>query len=244
MISEQKFANSFSSFWNATTPLIEGYIHELNEDVRHYGDPVKSSATGKFSALFAEMAFELFAEAVDLGKRAIPKFEPHSVKLQSKHRIGTLLRTQQKLHRFSKENNAEIRAIANNLLNYHLSYINKKVEFRPLFKGCGIVNECEGDAIWANTLIEVKAVKRKFFTSDLRQMLVYLALRRADSKPMFSRLLLINPRQGIAKFVSTKSMALEVSGMDLHTLLDEIVLYMSDLSVVLVPSVENDVGQF
>src|SRR5579864_8207330 len=46
----------------------------------------------------------------------------------------------------------------------------------PVFRGCGFVDECTGDLIIGNQLVEVKAGDRSFRATDIRQLLVYCAL--------------------------------------------------------------------
>jgi hypothetical protein len=244
MISEQKFAKSFGSFWGSVTPLMDEYIHVLNEYHLQYAQPVTSSASGKLSALFAEMAFELFSDAIQNGQRTLPPFEPKDVTLRSKHRITDFLRKQQIAHEFTSENIEEISQLANNLLSYNRIYTAEPIQIRPVFRGCGIINECEGDIATIDQLVEVKAVKRNVSSADLRQVLVYLALRHAESASVYSFVAFINPRLGVVKRLASRVLAVEVSGMDLYSLLDEIVLYISEFSNMLIPEIDNDQRDF
>ncbi len=240
MISERKFATSFGSFWSSITPLMEEYLQSVNSRTRTYAIEVPSTVRGDLSAVFSEIAFELFTHAVENRLDSVLKLDPKTVRLRSRHAIVGFLRTKQLEHRFTNEDEKEIHDLARNLLAYFQRHELNSVIIRPVFKGCGIVNECEGDASVINVLVEVKAVQRNFSSADMRQILVYLALMHAESLDVARSVVLLNPRLGVFTELNSRELAIEVSGMELFRLLDEIILYMSDLSNVLLPDLNID----
>lgn len=98
---------------------------------------------------------------------------------------------------------------------------------RPEFKGCGIVDKCEGDILIENTLYEIKAGERPFRSIDLRQVLTYLALNRISESVGIDSIGVVNPRVGISFEMSVDEFSFEISGRDAVSLMDSIVYGMS-----------------
>lgn len=80
------------------------------------------------------------------------------------------------------------------------------LEISPLIPGLGWVASGNGDFAVGSTLIEVKHTGRNFGASDFRQVLMYWLLQYAraveSEKPIWSHVLLLNPRRNAALLVS------------------------------------------
>ena len=102
-----------------------------------------------------------------------------------------------------------------------------KLELSPSFAGCGIVDACNGDVYFDQTLFEIKAGDRNFRSIDVRQILTYAALNYATAKRKIDRLGLFNPRLGISFIAGIDELCLEVSGYPASQTLSEIVRVIS-----------------
>lgn len=80
------------------------------------------------------------------------------------------------------------------------------LEHAPLIPGLGWVASGNGDFALGSTLIEVKHTARNFGASDFRQVLMYWLLQYArtveNDGPVWSDVLLLNPRRNAALLVS------------------------------------------
>jgi hypothetical protein len=128
----------------------------------------------------------------------------------------------------------EINGIAQNLLTYFNKTDISLLKVRPSFQGCGVINKCEGDFVYGDDLIEIKSVNRTLRVIDVRQILVYLALDFIERRKVFKNIIFINPRLGTFIKLTTANLAVEISGMELFDLLNQIVLSISDLSSIFV----------
>lgn len=233
MISERRFATTYTAFWNNVTPLSNYCVHTLNENSKAFAKPIATNSLSHKRALIAEIGFEIFAHSLQFNK--VKNIEELSIDindivLQSKHRLIKELNEQRANQPLFSEDIGEIYSIAQNLLNYFNKIDTSLLQLRPSFQGCGIINKCEGDIIYEDNLIEVKSVNRTLRVVDVRQVLIYLALDFVARRKVFKNIIFINPRLGTSIKLATSNLALEVSGLELFELLNQIVLYVSDLS--------------
>jgi hypothetical protein len=94
---------------------------------------------------------------------------------------------------------------------------------KPTFRGCGMLDRCEGDVVVGKTLFEVKAGERPFRSIDLRQALTYLALNHAGNSIALDTIGMINPRVGISFEMPIDEFCFEVSGRDSAQLFDAMI---------------------
>ena len=62
-----------------------------------------------------------------------------------------------------------------------VTFIKERMTVRPVivdprFRGCGLLEEAEGDVLAGRTLLEIESVERTFRSGDFRQVIVYGAL--------------------------------------------------------------------
>jgi hypothetical protein len=88
----------------------------------------------------------------------------------------------------------------------------KSFEFSPRLKGSGFLGECQADLSIGQHLFEIKTVTRNFSASDIRQLVVYLALDHANGKRRWKFLGLLNPRRGIYADISVDYILFRLSG--------------------------------
>jgi hypothetical protein len=101
----------------------------------------------------------------------------------------------------------------------------------PFFRGCGILNSCQGDVLSEETLFEVKAGDRPFRITDIRQLLIYAALNFESREHQINRLGLFNPRLGTYVTGDVEQFSLQLCGMSSSELFGIIVAFLSSSGV-------------
>jgi hypothetical protein len=196
VISERKFSNSYSSFWNQLLPTADSFVRRLNLTCERFTKPIDSSLSVDRDkrAVINELAFRLFKEQANSGKISSGKII--SLEQDVRSYIERLAPSIKKLTALSKEELIESEKIAASLSAYFYKPDFKAMTFWPLLKGCGQLDACRADIIYKNKLIEVKAGDRHFRITDLRQIITYLALNFYSQQYQLAYIALVNPRTG------------------------------------------------
>lgn len=215
MISERTIAEKFASVWKLSFPFLNSnFMRVFNEgQVGKFGYSTIDVGNNIRYDLISECAFNVVVESYNKFKiedlvlndkelDRIIKYTAKSIWLSGNYEISDLTLNEAEVE--------QIISLSNNLLKFIDSHPTINVNFRPCLKGFGFISDLEGDISIDNTLYEIKTVKRKFRTSDLKQLIVYLALQQVDdSKESWVYAGLYNPRTGayckfnVTSFVSS-----------------------------------------
>lgn len=233
MTSETKFATGFTSVWRDVTPLSDGYWSVENMLTRRVGPPIPNRAPKEVRGAVNELAFIGYTMLANKKKR-VARDDVHTT---LKEVIPTAvayinrLSSAELLSEVSIDDVClrEAMQITLRLLNFFPTGTPSLI--RPKFKGCGMVNACEGDVISGNHLYEVKAGDRGFRVSDLRQLLVYSALAYASNEVAFTRIGLFNPRTGMTWSKDLDEVCMSISGLRANDVLPRLVDHMQSMSV-------------
>lgn len=198
MISERKFSNSFSSFWNELLPTAESYIRRLNLSCDRYCLPTESllDINRDRRAVINEFSFRLFkafAEGIELSPNDKMKLSK-----QVSTYIENLVHNIRIQHPISKVELNESEILSKSLIAYFQDRELTNLQFWPVFKGCGMIQACKGDIISNHKLIEVKAGDRHFRITDIRQIITYLSLNSISKQYIIKSIALVNPRKGLS----------------------------------------------
>lgn len=232
MTSETKFATSFTSVWREVTPLSDGYWAVENMLTRRIVAPMPNRAPKGVRGAVNELAFIGFSKLANQNKR-IPRDEIFATLKASISEVVSYI-NRLSPNDFLNEDAIddvclrEAMQLTLRLLNFFPS--GATTQIRPKFRGCGIINACEGDVIFRDLLIEVKAGDRGFRVSDLRQLLVYSALAYASDENRFTRIGLFNPRTGMAWSKSLDEVCMSISGLRANDVLPKLVDHMQVLN--------------
>jgi hypothetical protein len=196
MISERKFSNSYSSFWNQLLPTADSFVRYLNLASERFTVPLDSSlpVNRDKRAVINELAFRVFKEKVN--SNTISSSKIMSLEQDVRSYIERLVPNIKKITALSKDELIETDKIAKSLLVYFDNHDFTAIIFWPLLKGCGQLDACKADLIYKNKLIEVKAGDRHFRITDLRQIIIYLALNFYSKQYQLVDVALVNPRTG------------------------------------------------
>lgn len=227
MISAEDLAARHTSFWHATTPLLDGMVRTLNTHPRRYATPMQSDRWSHRRAYIAEVAFANFRLA------RIPRSVPQTqVDREARDRVAALVgRESASLGLLTNAERHEVLQLTDRLESFVRRRARRqRVEVDPEFPGCGVVGPALGDVLLCGVLYEVKAVARTFRAIDIRQLLVYGALDFARPERRVARVGLVNPLQGMWEEWDLDNLCLAVAGLPASEVFRRVITYMaSDL---------------
>lgn len=228
MISERKFAEAFTSFWQQLLPTADGFVRRTNLRLQRFREPLKSPVPAGRRALVNELGFQVFAS---IGKsKTISRLTSTSLKRveSASSRLVSLGLEPDVVDKLSKVECAEVLELASRLAQFFRQFDRPTtLLLSPPFPGCGMINNCNGDVLADDTLYEIKAGDRDFRLVDIRQVIVYAALNHAGECFRISKLGLLNPRVGVFFKVSLESLARESGAGSAIEMFSEIAEFVS-----------------
>lgn len=223
MVSERQLSRRNRFWWSRWTPgLDERWLSAISagtagstERVTRWASPLTSSLPARDSDLVAEVAFGLFACAMD-ADAPIASLTPDQVRgavSRAVARIRVLRGTGRDLGGVMTPEHIDFAMIlAKRLLDWTAARSGVP-EVQPRLPGVGIVDACHPDLIVGAELIEVKMARTLFRLSDLRQVLVYAALAWLGTERRLDRITLTNPMLGVAWSFRLPDLVGEISGL-------------------------------
>jgi hypothetical protein len=228
LISETKFSRYSSSTWRSLAPTMEIFVRKINLELYDREFPsLTSNVDPSRRGFINEVAFQFFAET-----RAIPSITEEAEERAISRARKLIVRIEEsRPSDISPLNFEEMKDAKEQLRRLRIFFQNRAkgaaLEISPAFAGCGIIDACEGDVYFEDTLFEIKAGDRNFRSIDLRQILTYAALNYSQSKRKIDFVGLFNPRIGISFSVGLDELCLEVSGRPASHTLSEIIRVVS-----------------
>lgn len=197
VISERKFSNSFSSFWNELLPTADSFVRRMNLSLERYCLPTESrfEVNRDRRSVINELSFRLFMSLAK-GKK-ISVNDKMKMSLEVSHYIEKLAPNINIDQPISKDELEEAESLSSALAQYFSVAGLNKLRFWPVFRGCGRINSCKGDIIIDDKLVEVKAGDRHFRITDVRQVITYLTLNSISKQYDIQHIALVNPRKGL-----------------------------------------------
>ncbi|MDP5133607.1 MAG: hypothetical protein NWQ54_22215 [Paraglaciecola sp.] len=241
MISESTFSKKFTSFWNEILPNSKNYVRLINSGLLEpVYEPFDAADRKNNTALVNVHSFTMLRELCNKSQTSDQLFSNAYFKSQ---RFDFLLNMDLKyLSKFSygaectlplsdKEKEQARQLFKQMYIRYFAN--NLKVVIDPKFDGCGFINESFGDFISGFKLVEIKSGERRFSLSDLRQLLVYLALNHYSRNSFhITHIELFNPRMGIVFTEAVDSFCLNLSALNSQDLFAEIQKFIVDNNFV------------
>lgn len=222
MISEVNFSNGYSSFWIEYTPWLNGYIDDVNQSSdTKVESPIMIEDDPACRSVNSIVAFTRYREFIN--DRNLSAEESLELSLPI---IAKFPRTYIDSFSLNDENVDIIHAISERI---HTHY-RQNIIVDPYFYGCGVIDNCNGDILQGDTLIEVKTGKRKLYASDIKQLLTYCALNAKSNNYVIKNIELYNPRMGLLHHSTIEQLVNDVSALSAYELFDEISKYVSDMT--------------
>jgi hypothetical protein len=232
MISDREFASSFSSFWRTVAPTTESFVRGLNlGGCQRFAKPFAGSSAPKRRALVNEIAYRYLFSAFR-NRVAVARIA-HSAEMTTlaiREAIGRIARfASQDSAPADPPSSSEIAEAVGLAQRLEAYFGNRQgaTLLDPSFLGCGILTECQGDAVSHGILFEIKAVDRPFRSIEIRQLVIYCALNSVVATQTISGVGLLNPRTGLALEMSVTDFSFEVSGKQPAVLFGEVIEFLS-----------------
>lgn len=234
MISERKFANSYTSFWNQLLPMADSFVRKVNLGIERYSLPLQSklSSNRLERSVINELSFRIFK----VNNEQKSKLTDNEVMRISNDVIKYINKFSHSEPNLKSINNDAIdEAIKiSQILDSYFSLVEKKtLKFWPPFMGCALLHQCQGDILSGNKLVEVKAGERNFRINDIRQIITYLALNYNSKQYSIEKVALVNPRLGLEFETSVEILIRSCSGNEPVDVFSDIIYFIS-----------NDIGSF
>jgi hypothetical protein len=231
MTSEKHFALSHTGFWNTLLPLEESYVRTQNLALEGFAPPLETSEAPDQHGIINEVAFLVFSASYLNGQRPAELSAGRVVECAAEayrhiRRLRQFSRTP--IAPISDRGKSEAIELATRLTDFFTASHTVRLQSRPVFPGCGWIDEAEGDVLADNMLCEVKAGDRLFRGTDLRQILVYASLNFSAKTYQIDAFALINPRLGVYFEDDLETMVRKTSGASASQILGEIVHYISE----------------
>ncbi|OPB98005.1 hypothetical protein [Elizabethkingia occulta] len=218
MISERDIAEKFSPIWKQSFPfLTPNFIRMVNgtklTEVNKM--PIPSLQKARYD-IVSEIAFTLSERSITSNQVL------KTILLDSKAVLNITNEVASKIWKngnykdedliLTKVEIDEIEKISNNTLEFINKQNPRKIIFRPMLKGYGFIPNLEADLLIDNTIVEIKTVNRNFKNSDLKQLLIYFALKQMSDKTNWEFGQLYNPRSGLTFKFELKELITKISG--------------------------------
>lgn len=201
-------------------------MRTLNSQKFHFAKQVKSAASPQKRGMVNELAFLLAAQAAEEGD------SPHnlsvdivdeSTELAQQHVTSLRAYNRRVVTILDEDDVLEARNIAARLQYFLSRVFDGSPDYSIEVSGCGVIDTCSADVFVDGTLVEVKAGLRNYRSSDIRQILTYLALNFASKNLAISDFCIVNPRRGIFLVTSIEDACRAMSGRSEVEVLSSIV---------------------
>jgi len=203
MISERDLAEKFTDIWKQHFPLLTAsYMKLFNEAkpktinqeiITNHSEEIRYDLVSQLAFNIVEKVSSRKIEYTDAWKEK--KLKPIIEQTASEiWRNGNL--TYEDINLLEPEK-IDCQKICNNIFEFLNKTTIKSSSFKPKFSGYGIISDLIGDLEIDDTLYEIKTVQRNFRSSDLKQLIIYLALSHVKGNKTWKYAGLYNPRKGI-----------------------------------------------
>jgi hypothetical protein len=229
VISETRFARSYSSLWRELTPTLELFVRKANlRLVEREWTPLNSIAAPGRRALLNQVAFETLKGSFASEEALAERLDW----IEEKANIVTAELALTGANTCSDTDISEIRTLSRRMCSNLMRHQPHRVDLEPTFSGCGVINECSGDALSSDLrFIELKDGDRPFRSYDFRQLVIYAALNMNQGNGVAKEFQIINSRRGISVTVPFVQFASESAGQSPVDLLAEVIRVISDVTV-------------
>ncbi len=218
MISERLIAEKFSAVWKEHLPFLttnfirvlnEGHVYTVNQSEVAFSE----NANIRYD-LISEFAFNASEIIFNENK----SFE--TITADNQYIYSLLKDTAKSINRefpelelsLSETEKNEAKLIAFNIIEFINRIKKNSCQFKPRLIGYGIIPEIKADLLIDDTLFEIKTVNRNFRSTDLKQLLIYIALQHMSSDAKWQYAGLYNPRRGIYCRFYIKRLIYDLSG--------------------------------
>ncbi|MDG4890329.1 hypothetical protein [Mesorhizobium sp. WSM4887] len=215
MISERLFASQFSGFWRSALPNLEAVTRSANLAYDRVSGLTRPTTSPSRRDLISEAGYFLFFESVRHPTEPAEVLRSRAVASALEFLNANILEFKTERDELSAPEADEVDRLARWLRHY---FGGRGVSLErvsvPSYRGHGIIQSCKGDFECSDTLVEMKYVDRQFRSHDLRQVIVYSALRYYEGKQNYKTITIVNPLLGIEFTTNIDELIYSASGSD------------------------------
>ncbi len=228
MITATYLSRGFSSFWLQLTPWLNNYVNYLNKGgLQRIDTPLFSNDSPSFRAINNTVAFYKFIEL-----HLTPDCSEDLSNAMNKAFLFLKKLPRNNLDDY-KLTNENIEIITQQARRIFYKYRNVNIIANPIFPGCGLILNAEGDFYYQDTLVEIKAGERNLYPSDIKQLIVYGALNYINKNGYpIKKFELFNPRQGIFYSESIENIGLSVSDKSIEEIFTEVCVFADNYGLL------------
>jgi hypothetical protein len=227
MITAETFATTNGSYWAEVLPRLEHFVRVSNAGLRVFAEPLDLQSIPARHAFVSETAFALWRTRM-VHHRYLHIREAQRI---ARERLESVRRQVSFDEDLGSDEAIEARAIASRLFNYFTRV--RRVanpEIDSWLPGCGPVLGGSPDLLGtdssygedAKIIAEVKSVQRKFRSTDLRQLVVYIVLYFSVNNVIPDVLIVVNPVRGRSLEIDVDSFFAHAAGRAAQEIVPEL----------------------
>ncbi|MBR6125600.1 hypothetical protein IKQ19_18745 [Candidatus Saccharibacteria bacterium] len=219
MISETTFARGYSSFWMERFPWLNSYVQSVNSyKLEKFSSQIIDYDRVEHRSINNVMAFIHFRNLMKDSSFTIEKSKEEALRYMQRFPRNNL-----STYCFDSNDQRVVYGQISNLKRIPI----RDAIFDPDFSGCGIIDNCRGDILQGNKLIEVKGGNRYIQPADIKQLIVYLALDWISSnKYNIYQVEIYNPRVGFSWTTDADDLFRSVTSFTKEEVLEQLTKYL------------------
>lgn len=231
MLTAERFAGRFASYWSAVLPQLEHFVRLTNLGPRRLAPALNVSFASERQALVSETAFMLWVHGE--GERGVPE----GAVAAARARLAELVPAEHLTDPLSDAERAVAGTMARRLGRYVGGELElQTIEVEPRLPGCGTVSGGIPDIVAITTsrgrplriVLEIKSVDRTFRATDFRQLVTYAVLIFASRGYIPDLFALMNPLRGTAVEIGVAEFFADTAGTATDELVQRLVVEWSD----------------
>ncbi|MCC5641201.1 hypothetical protein LC593_36440 [Nostoc sp. CHAB 5844] len=228
MIDAATFASLFNAFWRSAAPTCELFVRDVNiGKISRFDIPLAGKHSPLVAPFIAETGFSRFALMASQPELASDSDRLYELALrQAEKRLRGYQDADANPPTLTASDKSDAIAISDRLAIF-FRHPTKPIVLRPLFSGCGFVDNSEGDIRWGSTLFEVKSVERTFRSVDIYQLFTYYSLSVSEGNSDIDSVGIVNPKRGVSFEIDIEDLSREISGLSASNLADVVIRAIS-----------------
>lgn len=217
MISERDLAEKFTDVWKQHFPLLTPSYMKLFNEARpkiinqeistDYSKNIRYDLVSQLAFNIVEKVSSKKIDYNDVWKEKNLK----SIIEQTAFEIWKNKTLCYEEINFSETEKNDCQNICNNIFEFLNKTTCVSSSFKPRFSGYGIISDLVGDLEIDGILYEIKTVQRNFRSSDIKQLIIYLALSHVQGDVIWERAGLYNPRKGTYCVFNVEKLIYDIS---------------------------------
>lgn len=217
MISERDLAEKFTDIWKQHFPLLtSSYMKLFNEAkpkvinkelIINHSESLRYDLVSQLAFNIVEKVSSKKIDYSDVWKEKNLK----SIIEQTAFEIWKNKSLTYKQINFLETEKNDCQNICNNIFEFLKKTMLVSSSFKPRFSGYGIISDLTGDLVIDGILYEIKTVQRNFRSSDIKQLIIYLALSHVQGDIIWEQAGLYNPRRGIYCVFNVEKLIYDIS---------------------------------